>query len=103
MRSAGAVALIALIVALVAACAPREAGYELSERAASAPPSTLIPTVAFDAPMAEGVAGTLRLDEDRAALAARAEALRGRAASLSATQPISTEDRARLEATRPEG
>lgn len=93
MRSAGAVA----IVALIAACAPREAEYEVSERAAAAPPATLIPTAAFETPRAEGIAGTARLDEDRAALAARAEALRGRAAALSATPPISDEARARLE------
>lgn len=102
----GAIPRIATLVAALAllpACAPREAGYEVSEAVAAAPPTTLIPTAAFEAPRAEGAAATVRLGEDQGALAARAEALRRRAAALSATSPIADETRARLEGARPEG
>ncbi len=85
-----------LVGGLVGGCAPREAQYELSETAAAAPPPRLIPTQDFAGPTAEGVAATARLGEDRSALAARAAALQGRAAALSAAPLLTEAERARL-------
>lgn len=96
-------AMTLAVLALISACAPKEADYDLSEETAAAPPTTLIPTSAFETPRAEGATASVRLDEDQGALAARAEALRRRAAALSATSPIADETRARLESARPEG
>ncbi len=43
-------AVLMLVAGLVGACAPREAQYELSERAAAAPAPKLIPTQDFAEP-----------------------------------------------------
>lgn len=91
------------VALLLAACAPKEATYDISEQAAAAAPPALLPTEFFETRQAEGVAGTERLGADRSALEGRAAALRGRAAALSAAEPIPAEDRARLEAAQDSG
>jgi hypothetical protein len=95
-RHAAAIALVA--VAALAACAPPEAQYELSEAARSAPPARLLPTAAFDEARARGAADVARLGPETDAAAARAEALRARGAALSAAPVLGDAERARLEA-----
>ena len=67
---------------VLAACAPEEARVPISESAQAAPPPRLVPTARFDAALAGAAPAAERLGEERAALAARAEALRARAAAL---------------------
>lgn len=72
-----------VVAALVAGCAPPPgAEAPLSPAARARPAPTLAPTAAFDAPLAAAGPDARRLDEASAALAARAEALRARAAGL---------------------
>lgn len=93
-------ALLALALAL-AGCAPREAQAPVSERVRTAPPPYLVPTAAFEAPRAEGLASARSVEAERDALAARAEALRARGAALSGADVIDPAERERLEAATP--
>jgi hypothetical protein len=81
--SAAARGLAAALLVALTACAPREADVAISERAAAAPSPKLIPTEAFGAPMASATADIPRRQAETDALAARAEALRGRGEAMS--------------------
>jgi hypothetical protein len=85
MRSSVPAFRIWLIGLLLAAgCdAPDAARLPLSDAARGAPPPRLAPTSNFDAALASASPDAVRLSEESAVLAARAEALRLRAAALS--------------------
>lgn len=100
LRRRGAAAALAL--ALLACAPPPEADHPISERVRDAPPPRLRPTAEFEAPLRQGVAAAERIGPERDALAARAEALRARAAALSQAEVVDAEGRGRLDAARPE-
>ena len=83
MRRHVPTACLLSVLAMAAACTPPEvASVPISEAARTAPPPRLAPTASFDAALA-GAAPDARALEDQAAdLAARAAALRARAAGL---------------------
>ncbi|MBP7002490.1 hypothetical protein [Amaricoccus sp.] len=89
---AGLLAMLALV-----GCAPPEAAAPVSEHVRAAPPPHLLPTSAFEAPRAEGLASAQSVEAERDALAARAAALRARGAALSGTPVLEEGERARLE------
>ena len=90
-------ACLALGLALLAACAPKEAEIPISDAARAAPPPRLGETAAFDAALARSQPDAERLGAGAEDLGARAAALRARAAALSAPV-VDPDTRSRLEA-----
>ncbi len=88
---------VSLGLALLAACAPREAEIPMSEAARAAPPPRLDETAAFDAALAQAQPDAERLGAGATDLAARAAALRARADALSAPV-VDPDTRSRLDA-----
>ncbi len=77
--------MVTLAAAGLAACgAPPDAEVPTSEEARAAPPPMLVETARFDSALAEAAPSAERLADERDALAARAAALRERAAALDA-------------------
>ncbi len=75
----------ATVVLAVIACSPPDAAVApVSEAARTAPPPRLGETAQFDAVLATAEPDARRLEEESAALAARAAALRVRGAALQA-------------------
>ncbi len=89
--------LLALLTLALAACAPPEADYALSERARTAPAPVLAPTASFSGPLQGGIETAARLGAETDALAARAADLRARGAALSAADVVAPDMRDRLE------
>jgi hypothetical protein len=89
------------VALLVAGCGTPEAARVAPTPAArTGPPPRLVPTAEFDAALAGAAPDAARLEEAGAALAARAEALRARAAALSAPV-VDPAMRPRLEQAQP--
>lgn len=99
----GAAGFAALVAGCLTGCeAPPEAQFPISERAAALPRPELGETARFGRIAADSAATAQSIDADRATLAARAEALRARAAELSGPI-IEDEARDRLRTARDEG
>lgn len=93
-------ALAALVLAggALAGCdAPQGAAPPISAAAARAPEPRLLATARFDSALAQAQPDAERLGGDRDTLAARAAALRSRAAALG-TPVMDADERARLDA-----